>query len=442
MIKIKRVVFFVAAASSAVLAACGGGSPPSAPVLARPQLSALTGDRASAASGQTSYTITDLGTLGGTISSANVVNNRGVAVGLSTIFGDMVYRGFVSNNGVLTDLGALPSGPDSLGNDVNDRLQVVGEADASTSRSDSNATCWGDNPLTRLVTHAVVWQGGAITDIGTLGGAQSVASHINSRGQISGASQIAAPDPNGFVACGGKPGAQIVRAFIYEGGRMRDIGTLGGYDAFGNPINDRGQISGGADVTTSVNPATGYPPHHPFLWTNGVMSDLGTLGGGFGFGEAINNYGVVVGMTTLAGEQHAHAFRWKNGVMSDLGVLNGDTDSAAGGINDAEVIVGVSFTSSTSRGFIVRSGVMTDLNTLISPAAGYTVAVANSVNDRGQISAQAVVKRTGDLHAIILTPMNNGIRGIGDTAPLGKKLRAYLLNKYGFARLKVLNSAH
>lgn len=48
-----------------------------------------------------------------------------------------------------------------------------------------------------------------------------------------------------------------MRAFLHESGKMKDIGTLGGYDAFGNAINDLGQVGGGADVTKTVNASTG-----------------------------------------------------------------------------------------------------------------------------------------------------------------------------------------
>jgi probable HAF family extracellular repeat protein len=384
-----------------------------------------------------SYTITDLGTLGGSFSAAGSVNNRGAASGITTLRGDTVIRGFLWTGGSLIDLGALPAGPNNVGQNVNEKLQITGAADGAASRADSNATCW---TASSHDSHTYIWQSGVLTDLGTLGGNSSKGSVINDSGQIAGLSQIQAVDPNGFVACGGSPGSQMVHAFLFENGKMKDIGTLGGYDSAANAINDRGQVGGGSDVSTAIDPTTGYPRHHPYLWTNGVMRDLGTLGGQFGFDEQVTNDGSVVGFTTLAGEQHAHAFLWQNGVMSDLGVLPGDTDSDANYMNGLGQVIGFSATSSAVRAFIWQNGAMTDLNTLISPSSGFQLAIAYTINNAGQISAQAVVERTGETHAVILTPSNNSIRGKAGGAPLTPSLRKYLHWRYGFSRLKFITS--
>lgn len=394
------------------------------------------------AAGQTTYTVTDLGTLGGTFSASDNVNQRGAMAGISTFLGDTVLRGWLWNEGSLIDLGSLPAGPNNLATNVNNRLQITGVSDGAATTVDSNATCWNANDSKvpdALDGHAYVWSGGMITDLGTLGGKSSRGSWINNHGQIAGVSQIPAIDPNGFIACGGSPGSQIVRAFLYEKGGMKDIGTLGGYDSYGNAINDLGQVGGGADVTKTINPATGYPTHHPFLWTNGVMTDLGTLGGAFGFAEQVTNQGNVVGLTSLVGEQHVHAFLWKNGVMTDLGVLPGDTDSDAWSMNGAGQVVGASWTSSTVRAFILNNGLMSDLNTLISPNSGYQLAFAYWINDAGEIAAQAVVESTGETHAVLLTPSNNGVRGNPGGVGLTPPLRAQLKRRIGWARMKLLN---
>src|ERR1039458_9086707 len=66
-----------------------------------------------------------------------------------------------------------------------------------------------------------------ITDLGTLGGTQSWASGINASGQVVGSAQIA--------------GDATWHAFLYSGGIMTDLGTLGGYTA-AIGINASGQV--------------------------------------------------------------------------------------------------------------------------------------------------------------------------------------------------------
>ena len=170
------------------------------------------------------------------------------------------------------------------------------------------------------------------------------------------------------------------------------------------------------------------------------MTDLGTLGGGIAFPEDITDQGALLGTSTLAGEQHSHAFLWQNGVMTDLGVLKGDTDSSALGMDSFGQVVGFSATSSTIRAFIRQNGVMTDLNTLLSPNSGYQLAIAFWINDAGQIAAQAVVESSGDMHAVLLTPSNNRIRGKAGGAPLTSSLRKYLLHRIGYGHLKFLTT--
>ncbi len=53
------------------------------------------------------------------------------------------------------------------------------------------------------------------------------------------------------------------------------------------------------------------------------VQDLGTLGGSFAFAGGISNSGWVVGYSSLPGDNDTHSFLWRNGVMTDLGTLGG-----------------------------------------------------------------------------------------------------------------------
>ena len=70
---------------------------------------------------------------------------------------------------------------------------------------------------------------------------------------------------------------------------MPDIGTLGGAGHVQNALNHRGQIAGWSFTNQRRTPRPGYPTPDPFLWQNGHMRDLGTLGGSLGFGNWLNN---------------------------------------------------------------------------------------------------------------------------------------------------------
>ncbi len=389
------------------------------------------------AAAQTTYTVTDLGTLGGTF-SIGINNNRGAYSGASTLAGDTVQHAFLWTGGSLVDLGSLPAGPNSGAINANERLQVAGSADGAATTHDGNA-CYCTNDLnSNLNCHAVVWQNGTISDLGTMGGNSSLGEWINNSGQTVGISQINAIDPNGFIPCGSRPGNQINRAFLFENGKFEDLGTLGGFSAAATIINDAGQIAGASDTTTTIDPTLGFVPHHAYLWTNGVMKDLGTLGGGLSIAFALNAKGAVAGFSTLTGEQHTHAFLWQSGAITDLGVVAGDTDSGALGGNGFGQVVGFSATSKSMRAFLWQNGVITDLNTLINPDSGFQLAIAEWINDAGEIAAQALVESTGEFHAVLLTPSNNGIRGNPGGAPLTPTLRSSLKRKLGLARMKFL----
>jgi probable HAF family extracellular repeat protein len=400
-------------------------------------------------------------TLGGPVShestngdGGRLLNNAGVvSSGAETTLPDpfapdfcyeedcLLAHAFRWHNGVMTDLGSLADGFTSYATSLNDRGWSIGASQTGII-----------DPLIGFPQfRATLWIGRRIINLGVLpGGSESIGNTINNGGQAVGISDNGVADPFSLV------GINQVRTFLWEEGELRDIGTLGGPDAVAGPgcNNQRPGVIVGASYTTSIpNPETGIPTLAPYLWDKGKMTDLGTLGGSVGFGQCANNRLQVIGTSSLAthpaacstGEAGCHAYLWQGGTMKDLGTLGGDNSEAIW-INDAGEIAGsadlpgdelqhavrwkdgrildlgtVSGDACSrgrainARGQIVggssdcrnilhaflweEGGPMIDLNTVIPPGSGLQLTSAFNINDRGEILAKS------DLgHVVLLVP--------------------------------------
>jgi probable HAF family extracellular repeat protein len=343
---------------------------------------------------QLRYKLIDLGTFGGPSAylcndpsndggPCRVLNNRGTVVGAAdTSIPDpfcsnpdcFVAHAFQSQNGLMTDLGALPGVNNSFANWVSPRGLVAGF-------SQNGAI----DPLLGVPEiDAVLWKDGEIVNLGTIeGGYESNAYAVNDGGQVAGAFLNTIPDPFSFF------GLQL-RAFLWRNGVMEDLGTLGtGTDAVAYFINERGQVAGNSFTNTTPNPNNGpycppnVPTQDPFLWENGKMTDLGTLGGNCGVPNALNNRGQVVGLSDTAGDVYYHAFLWpgKNNQMQDLGTLGGCC-AIANWVNDSGAVVGGSYTLNDQgfHAFLWKQEVMTDLTKVSSECS-----MALGINFKSQV---------------------------------------------------------
>jgi probable HAF family extracellular repeat protein len=265
---------------------------------------------------------------------------------------------------------------------------------------------------------------------------------------------------NGFL-----PAGQQVRAFLSNGGALRDLGTLGGNDAAAQAINEQGVVAGLSYTDTEINDTTGLPTVHPFIWRNGTMQDVGSLGGtlstpasfAYGpFGRFLNNRGDVAGTSTLPGDEIWHAFVWSRNQLTEIGTFGGD-NSEAFFMSDKGQVLGraeVSLDPFVRHGFLWEKGRLTDLgapspctrssalamnstgqivgdtgactddpedplyfgafyvekgkgpvdlNALITPASDIHLEDAGYINDLGEISGGGFAP-DGTLHAVLLVP--------------------------------------
>jgi probable HAF family extracellular repeat protein len=159
-------------------------------------------------------------------------------------------------------------------------------------------------------------------------------------------------------------------------------------------MNNLGQVVGDSYTNDTPNATTGKPTDDPYLWQNGKMQDLGTLGGTSGYPNSMNNRGEVVGQSNLAGDQTAHPFLWNGSRLLDLGTLGG-LNGVANWINDAGQAVGIADLPNGQghEGFLWQNGTMTPLK----PVPGASCSNAFAINEEGQVVGTAT-----DCHGNIL----------------------------------------
>jgi len=402
------------------------------------------------------YRIFDVGTLGGPTSQTNgttrIMNNGGIVAGMADSSQLCPHApvfespAFSWDRGVLTNLGLLPGGCGSLPNAINDRGTIVGSSDNDVF--DPQSGLFEIHPDIRK-------KNGPVQDLGTFGGHFGLSNDVNNNDIVVGGAEN--EDLDSFNFGGnvlGLPSPTSWRAFAWRDGVLQNLGTLGGPDSFAFFVNDLDEIDGVSFTSSIPNPETGMPSVEPFIWKNGHMRSLGTLGGTFGYASNINNRSEIVGFSNLEGDAAAHAFDWspKEG-MKDIGGLGG-TFSGATWVNEAGEIVGNAFTSDgpvhavrwrrgkiedlgtvaglpcsvtaqiNARGEIAgqsfdcadfsngratlweRDGSGIDLNEFLSPSSNLVLFESHFVNDRGEIVTVGVLPN-GDQHIVVLVPCSS-----------------------------------
>jgi probable HAF family extracellular repeat protein len=339
---------------------------------------------------------------------ARKARRSGLMAALVVLAAVLATAPFASAAREIRDLGTLPGDVVSTGFGINNRGQVSGFSGSSGG-----------------TTQAFLWTDPTMAPLAPLtGDTSSYAIRLNDAGDAVGYSYSATngsfrtratlwqagapvdlgalPDDNYSIAIDINATGSVVgqsyndfftvRAFLWTEGTMTELGTLGGTVSQAEGINNVGQVVGGS---STVNGSA-----HAFLWQDGTMNDLGTLPGDVSsVAIGINDAGQVVGYS-FNGTFAARAFIWESGAMTPLGALPGDTQSVAIDINATGAVVGYSFdTFFETHAFAWEGGTMTALPTL-----GGVMSGAFGINDAGQIAGGST-DRFGAMHAVLWNPV-------------------------------------
>ena len=213
---------------------------------------------------------------GDTTTYPQAINNHGDIVGFSGKYeGNPIFSGTPvlwhkgKNKPIVLPTDGYPGGQ---ANDINEKGQICGLV-LTVDRADS--------------FHAVpvLWDKGAVTILGSLGGDFGYAWDINEKTQIVGQSQAS---------------DRSIHAFFWEKGAMTDLGTLGGTWGAMWALNNKGEAVG--DSTTANDAAD-----HAILVKKGVMTDINDLlppGSGWVLviADGINDRSQISGMGVYNGQ--------------------------------------------------------------------------------------------------------------------------------------------
>ena len=337
-------------------------------------LTLLVGGLANPAGAGVTYSVTDLGTLGGTNSYAWGINDLGQVVGRSA--SPTGSHAFVYNNGVMSDLGTL-GGTYSAAFKINDSGVITGQSSSSENSS----------------RRAFVYSNGQMTYLGAGLGwnawTESFAISANNSGQVVGYRNYTTSNFPQFP-----PPWTKATGFVYSGGTTTMLSPPAGYDSTeALAINDAGQIAGIYYDTTTYPNSQAYA----FLDTAGVITTIaaGACGdtaynyfqsGGFD----INSSGDVIGVLEDSG-----GFLYRNGQTTSLG-----TDFLCNAINDAGQIVGNGSAGPT----LYQDGEFIDLTAASQDNPGWTLSKVTDINNHGQIVGYGY-NPSGQRRAFLLDPV-------------------------------------
>jgi probable HAF family extracellular repeat protein len=348
----------------------------------------------------------------------------------------------------ITDLGILPGGYQTVSQQLPDGQYSAPSGGSYGYAINASGDVTGYSYTQAKLTHAVIFRGGKVIDLGVVPGANSSVGYgINGYDQVTGSA--------GFSLSN--------HVFLYSAGKMGDLGTAPGYNSsFGAAINDSAQIAGGSGGSGlgGYSPAFLYNagefinlPDHFNLASNinsiektganffyaygNVINAAGQIAGGINgnggaaiysngtvsllnippvfapdIAEGINDTGQTTGYIYYpSGNGETAAFLYSPGKPDNdstavIPKLPNDFYSFGTGINAAGQVVGVSYNPGiTSDPFLYTpsQGVI-NVNSLLPAGSKWTLTDAEAINDNGQITG-AGINPQGYQHAYLLSPV-------------------------------------
>ncbi len=400
-----------------ILAGCasgGSGGDSSLPAPSNPDMQSRgVGPAASAAGADTdAYRIVNLGTFGGTASSAATINERGWVMGSANLAGDTTAHAFLWRDGKLMDLKTL-GGPNSAiawpnHNNFGLLAGISEKAELNPLKEPWSCSAFFPGAATTHVCVGFALRNGDLDPLETLGGPNGYAAGTNNSGLVAGWAEDKVHDPT----CAPTSGQVLQFKPVYWDSRL-NIHELRTYasdpDGAATDVNDLGEIVG---ISGTCDQAVGrFTAAHMVLWHGATVTKLPTFGGvSWNTPTAINNRGEVVGFANMpgaddkAGKLRPLAFLWTpNGGLKKIEPLPGDAYSLAEGLNNRGDVVGISYAAgfAGSRAFLYHNGKKYDLNALLSKSCSFSLIAANDIDDRGEIVGQALVKGTADAPAFL-----------------------------------------
>ena len=320
--------------------------------------------------GAQSYTVTDLGTLGGgNYAIPQGINDDGAVAGYATLSNGIQHAFVWTSTTGMRDIGTLGgAASQSNAEAINNSGEVVG---FSYLPGEEGA-------------RAFIWTSkGGMHGLGTLGGKGSFAYGINDSGQVVGDS---------FLADG-----ITLHPFLWtatEG--MQDLGNLGGRESYAQGISQSGEVVGYSYLADNIT-------YHAFRWTRaGGLEDLGSFDGTDSVALAINTSGEIAGLGFAPPNtyQQVAALWTASGRMQAMGT---GPNSIALGLNESNQVVGYfgQYIPAAAMLWTPKSRAQ-NLNTLIPPNPRWLLTAAFGINTSGQIAAYGTIN--GETHAALLTP--------------------------------------